>query len=76
MGEINFSFYMVHYLVVNYVGLLGFGSMVQHLVTLTGSILLSSVIYLMYEEPMRKKIRFGDFNPKRPIEQQYNTVSP
>lgn len=59
LGEISFSFYMIHLLVINYVGLLHLGSIPHHVVTFTGSILLSSVIYVIYEEPIRKKIRFG-----------------
>jgi hypothetical protein len=50
---------MVHLLVINYVGLLPLGSLMNHVITLFGSILLSAFIYFMYEEPLRKRIRFG-----------------
>lgn len=59
LGEISFSFYMIHLIFINYIGLLPMGSLINHIITLFGSILLSALIYVTYEEPLRKKIRFG-----------------
>ncbi|MDD9266522.1 acyltransferase family protein [Paenibacillus sp. GCM10023248] len=65
LGEASFSFYMIHLLVINYVGVYPMGSLLNHLITFFGSILLSILIYLIYEEPLRKKIRFGAKNKEK-----------
>ncbi|NOV00197.1 acyltransferase family protein [Paenibacillus planticolens] len=61
LGEISFSFYMIHNLVLSYT----FWSLLKLSITpltITGSllatILLSSILYRFYEEPLRKKIRY------------------
>jgi peptidoglycan/LPS O-acetylase OafA/YrhL len=72
LGEISFSFYMVHILIINYMGFIPMSSFLNHLITLIGSILFSALIYLKFEEPIRKKIR-GYRKEQRALE--YKTVS-
>lgn len=57
LGEISFSFYMIHQLIIRYVTLLGISDTVSILLSLSLSIGLSSVLYLLYEEPLRLKLR-------------------
>lgn len=64
LGEISFSFYMIHQLVIRYVQLVRLDSPLGIFVCFAISLLLSAVIYRWYEEPLRKRIRFG--SRKRP----------
>lgn len=59
LGEISFSFYMIHQLVIRYMNALPFGQVIHGLVSLIIAVFLSSIIYRFYEEPIRKKIRYG-----------------
>lgn len=59
LGEISFSFYMIHLLVINYFSYLNLDKSVNFLICFLLSLLLSALIYKYYEEPMRKRIRFG-----------------
>ncbi|WP_051348640.1 acyltransferase family protein [Peribacillus kribbensis] len=59
LGEISFSFYMIHQLVIRYFGNFALDSSVKLLMCFTISLVLSIVIYQTYEEPMRKRIRYG-----------------
>lgn len=59
LGEISFSFYMIHQIVIRYLDFLKLENTYSFVVCLIVSLLLSSVIYQFYEEPLRKKIRFG-----------------
>ncbi|KQX51988.1 MULTISPECIES: acyltransferase family protein [unclassified Paenibacillus] len=62
LGEISFSFYMIHNLVLSYT----YWSLLELSITpltITGcfivTIALSSILYHFYEEPLRKKIRYS-----------------
>ncbi|MDX1769892.1 MAG: acyltransferase [Planococcaceae bacterium] len=59
LGEVSFSFYMIHNLVIIYAHIIGFDftSVVVIIGCLLTSIFLSMVMYRYYEEPMRKKMR-------------------
>lgn len=59
LGEISFSFYMIHQLVIRYFEFLKLNSIVNFLICLVLSLLLSAVIYRFYEEPLRKRLRYG-----------------
>lgn len=59
LGEISFSFYMIHQLVIRYLDFLHLANTYRFLICLVISLLFSSIIYQFYEEPLRKKIRFG-----------------
>lgn len=59
LGEISFSFYMIHQIVIRYLDFLKLENTYSFVVCLIVSLLLSAVIYQFYEEPLRKKIRFG-----------------
>jgi peptidoglycan/LPS O-acetylase OafA/YrhL len=62
LGEISFSFYMIHKLVIRYLSLFFTNVLAIDIFTFFITIALSSVIYLYYEEPLRKFIRFGNKN--------------
>jgi peptidoglycan/LPS O-acetylase OafA/YrhL len=64
LGEISFSFYMIHQLVIKYIVNvhLGHGLIILSFCT---SVLLSSIIYHFYEEPLRKLIRFGNMKKSK-----------
>lgn len=57
LGEISFSFYMIHQLVIRYVTVLGISDAASILLSFTLSLALSVVLYLFYEEPLRLKLR-------------------
>lgn len=59
LGEISFSFYMIHQLVIRYNELFNLTSPYSFLICFTLSLLLSAAIYHLYEEPLRKKLRYG-----------------
>jgi peptidoglycan/LPS O-acetylase OafA/YrhL len=59
LGEISFSFYMIHQLVINYLNFFNLNSVYNFVICLGISLLLSVVMYQYYEEPMRKLLRFG-----------------
>lgn len=59
LGEISFSFYMIHQLVIRYLSYLQLDKANNFIICLGFSLLLSALIYKYYEEPMRKRIRFG-----------------
>ncbi|CAH1194839.1 hypothetical protein PAECIP111891_00529 [Paenibacillus allorhizoplanae] len=59
LGEISFSFYMVHDLVIRYLDFFVLGSVSRAFIAFVISISLSAVIYTYFEEPLRKRIRFG-----------------
>jgi peptidoglycan/LPS O-acetylase OafA/YrhL len=60
LGEISFSFYMIHNLVLSYIFFLWKPQINQNLlivICLLVSIILSSIMYHFYEEPMRIKVK-------------------
>ncbi|WP_028549054.1 acyltransferase family protein [Paenibacillus sp. UNC451MF] len=59
LGEISFSFYMVHQLVIRYMDFLTIPVIYKSSISFILSILLSSLIFKFYEEPLRKKLRYG-----------------
>lgn len=59
LGEISLSFYMIHQLVIRYFSYLQIYDTNNFLICLVISLLISSATYQFYEEPLRKKIRFG-----------------
>ena len=50
---------MIHQLVIGYFSFLELNQIVNFLICATLSLGLSIVIYQYYEEPLRKRIRFG-----------------
>lgn len=59
LGEISFSFYMIHQLVIQYIAFLELESTLNFILCFAISLFLSSILYYFYEEPLRKKIRYG-----------------
>jgi peptidoglycan/LPS O-acetylase OafA/YrhL len=59
LGEISFSFYMVHQLVIRYYEFFGFNESYKVVTSFGLTVMLSALIYKYYEEPLRKWIRFG-----------------
>lgn len=57
LGEISFSFYMLHQLVIRYVGLFGLARTSAIVISLLVSVTLSAVVYRFYEEPMRVRVK-------------------
>lgn len=60
LGEISFSFYMIHQLVIRYLDFYHFGDITRLLISFLVTLLLSKLVYHFYEEPLRKRIRFGN----------------
>ena len=60
LGEISFSFYMIHNLVLSYIYFLWKPNIEAHLL-ITGcfiiTLILSSILYHFFEEPMRYKVK-------------------
>lgn len=65
LGEISFSFYMIHQLVIKYYQLFNFSHFYETIVCFVITLILSVLIYQYYEEPMRLKIRFGLKNKQK-----------
>lgn len=59
LGEISFSFYMIHQLVIRYLEFLNLIWYINVVISSVLSLVLSIVMYRFYEEPFRKLIRFG-----------------
>ncbi|KAA9007348.1 acyltransferase [Paenibacillus spiritus] len=59
LGEISFSFYILHALVLNYIDELNLISWLDYSLSLIVTIGLASLSFRYYEEPIRKLIRFG-----------------
>ncbi|MGM7720473.1 acyltransferase family protein [Metabacillus sp. Hm71] len=59
LGEISFSFYMIHQLVIRYYEFFNMSESLKGLICFIVSLVLSSIMYRYYEEPLRKKIRYG-----------------
>lgn len=57
LGEISFSFYMIHLLVINYMKIFHPLNYMLSILAFLITIILSSICYLYYEEPIRKTIR-------------------
>jgi peptidoglycan/LPS O-acetylase OafA/YrhL len=60
LGEISFSFYMVHNLVLSYILFLwkpNINTSILLLVCLIISLIMSSFLYHLYEEPVRKRVK-------------------
>ena len=53
LGEISFSFYMTHLLVIAYLSQLGYSVELTALLSLVCAVLISSILYVFFEEPMR-----------------------
>ncbi|MGG0454268.1 acyltransferase [Priestia megaterium] len=58
-GEISFSFYMIHQLVIRYYEYFKFEQSYMPVVSFVITMILSAIAYRYYEEPVRKRIRFG-----------------
>lgn len=65
LGEISFSFYMMHQLVIRYMDFLHLGRTANFILCFSLSILFSALVYHLYEEPLRKKIRSGSQKQNR-----------
>ena len=57
LGEISFSFYMVHQLVIRYIVLLALPKLVMIVTSLLVSVAISVLMYHYYEEPMRVRLK-------------------
>lgn len=57
LGEISFSFYMIHQLVIRYINNLIVSKPIATVVSLLLAIMLSAAVYRYYEEPLRIKIK-------------------
>jgi peptidoglycan/LPS O-acetylase OafA/YrhL len=58
LGEISFSFYMIHQIVVRYFDFLHLSKPLNIITCLSLSLLASALMFQYYEEPLRKIIRF------------------
>jgi peptidoglycan/LPS O-acetylase OafA/YrhL len=59
LGEISFSFYMIHQIVIRYFDFLHLSKPLNIITCLSLSLLASALMFQYYEEPLRKIIRFG-----------------
>ncbi|MBO1512371.1 acyltransferase family protein [Metabacillus bambusae] len=59
LGEISFSFYMIHQLVIRYYLQFKFVETYMTVVCFVITLILSALTYRFYEEPLRKWIRYG-----------------
>lgn len=57
LGEISFSFYMIHQLVIRYMVVFGFTNVFVETLGLVITLTLSAAIYRLYEEPVRKRLK-------------------
>ncbi len=57
MGEASFSFYMIHQLVIRYMSLGHWAPVVTVLLSLATAMLLSGLIYILFEEPLRVRLK-------------------
>ena len=57
LGEISFSFYMIHFLVIRYLAELQLHNVAMVILSLVMAIALSAVLYLAYEEPLRIRLK-------------------
>lgn len=63
LGEVSFSFYMIHELTIPYIiQYLHIDKFNQILISFMISVIISSLVYKFYEEPLRKKIRNTNLN--------------
>ncbi|MDQ0194432.1 acyltransferase family protein [Paenibacillus wynnii] len=58
LGQISFSFYMIHLLVLLYMRNVTTGPVPSYIVSLIITLVLSSLAFKFYEEPMRKLIKY------------------
>jgi peptidoglycan/LPS O-acetylase OafA/YrhL len=56
LGEISFSFYMIHFLVIRYLRFTPLQGMVANAVALALAMAISAVLFRFYEEPVRRKL--------------------
>lgn len=59
LGEISFSFYMIHQLIIRYYSQLKFDESYMAVVCFVITMILSAITYRYYEEPLRKWLRYG-----------------
>ncbi|MDQ0194434.1 acyltransferase family protein [Paenibacillus wynnii] len=76
LGEISFSFYMIHALALSYVDYMHFSLWLSHTLSFIIALVLSSIIFKYYEEPLRKKIRFGFGNAATQNEGKLQNIHP
>jgi peptidoglycan/LPS O-acetylase OafA/YrhL len=57
LGEISFSFYMVHQLIIRYVSTVEMSHAAVVALSFMITICVSSVVYLVFEEPLRLKLK-------------------
>ncbi|MFE5320224.1 acyltransferase family protein [Paenibacillus sp. NPDC056579] len=74
LGEISFSFYMIHQLVIRYSEFTGIAPVSRYVLCFIVSLVLSALMFQYYEEPLRKKIRFGLFKTSKPSVQLSNSA--
>jgi peptidoglycan/LPS O-acetylase OafA/YrhL len=66
LGEISFSFYMIHFLVIRYLRFTPLQGMVANGVALLLALVISAVLFRYYEEPVRRKLTRR--NRPRPVQ--------
>lgn len=59
LGEISFSFYMIHQLIIRYYDFLGLDPSYKFYICLVLSLAISAIMFNYYEEPLRKRLRYG-----------------
>lgn len=57
LGEVSFSFYMIHNLVLRYLDIAGLSHSISIYVGFIVSLVLSMVLYQWFEEPLRERIK-------------------
>ena len=70
LGEISFSFYMIHQLVIRYLDFYQLEDISRLVISFLITLFLSKIVYQFYEEPLRKKIRFGS---KKTVRTKHDT---
>lgn len=67
LGEISFAFYMIHQLVLRYYEYFTLPKSSMAIISFIITLILSMVAYKFYEEPMRKRIRYGSKTKVTPL---------
>jgi peptidoglycan/LPS O-acetylase OafA/YrhL len=74
LGEISFSFYMIHQLVIRYFSYLKLNSTMNFCLCLILALGLSIIMYQFYEEPLRKRIRYGAKSTRKTVHKKEASV--
>lgn len=67
LGEISFSFYMIHQLALRYYDHFNFDKAYMAIICFVITMILSALTYRYYEEPLRKRIRFGSQKKEKKV---------